>query len=92
MDNLKVHHCKIVKEWAEANKDKIALYYLPSYSPEKNPDEYLNCDLKQGLFAKPAPRNVEKLKENLENYIALLQNNPVRLQKYFQHKDIQYAA
>lgn len=92
LDNLKVHHSKIVKEWVEANKDKIALYHLPSYSPEKNPDEYLNCDLKQGLSAKPAPRNIEKLQENLENHMEMLQNNPVRLQKYFQHKDIQYAA
>ncbi|MFV0390515.1 MAG: transposase, partial [Paludibacteraceae bacterium] len=41
-DNLRVHHSKPVKEWAEKNKKKIALFFLPSYSPELNPDEYLN--------------------------------------------------
>jgi transposase len=41
VDNLRVHHSKIVKEWVEQHKDKIELFYLPSYSPEKNPDEYL---------------------------------------------------
>jgi transposase len=41
LDNLRVHHSKIVKQWAEDNKEKIELFYLPSYSPEKNPDEYL---------------------------------------------------
>jgi transposase len=44
-----VHHSKIVKGWVEENKEKIALFFLPAYSPRKNPDEYLNCDLKYGM-------------------------------------------
>ena len=52
LDNLKVHHSKIVKKWVEENKNKIALFYLPSYSPELNPDEYLNNDLKSGIGLK----------------------------------------
>jgi transposase len=92
LDNLRVHHSHIVKDWAKENKEKIELFFLPAYSPEKNPDEYLNCDLKQGLSAKPAPKNQENLKENLENHMNMLVENPTRVQKYFNHKDIQYAA
>lgn len=92
LDNLRVHHSHIVKNWIEENKDKIELFFLPAYSPEKNPDEYLNCDLKQGLSSKPAPKNQEKLKENLENHMQMLTQNPQRVKKYFNHKDIQYAA
>jgi transposase len=48
LDNLRVHHSKIVKEWLalEDIKEKIAVFHLPAYSPEKNPEEYLNCDFK----------------------------------------------
>jgi transposase len=94
LDNLRVHHSKIVKEWLEKeeNKPKIAIFYLPAYSPEKNPDEYLNCDLKQGLSSKPAPKNIIKLEENLENHMNMLVENPHRVMKYFKHKDIKYAA
>lgn len=92
LDNLRVHHSYIVKDWIKDNIDKIELFFLPAYSPEKNPDEYLNCDLKQGLSAKPAPKSVEKLKENLENHMQMLVQNPKRVKKYFNHKDIQYAA
>lgn len=92
LDNLRVHHSHIVKDWIAENKEKIELFFLPAYSPEKNPDEYLNCDLKQGLSSKPAPKNQEKLKENLENHMNMLVENPTRVQKYFNHKDIQYAA
>lgn len=92
LDNLRVHHSKIVKNWLIGKEEKIELYYLPSYSPEKNPDEYLNCDLKQGLSAKPAPKTKEKLQENVENHMNMLAINPERVQKYFKHKDIKYAA
>lgn len=92
LDNLRVHHSKVVKTWVEENKGKIALFFLPSYSPEKNPDEYLNCDLKQGLSIKKSPRDKESLHSNVQNHMEMLQNNPNRVMKYFKHKDIQYAA
>jgi transposase len=92
LDNLKVHHSKIVKEWVEQNIESIELFYLPSYSPEKNPDEYLNCDLKYGLSDMPSPRNEEQLKNNVQNHMLLLQADQKRVKKYFNHKDIKYAA
>ncbi len=92
VDNLKVHHSKIVKAWVEENKDKIALYFIPSYSPERNPDEYLNCDLKQGLSAKKSPKNKETLEKNVHNHMNMLQNTPERIVKYFKHESIEYAA
>lgn len=92
VDNLKVHHSKIVKTWVEENKDSIALFFIPSYSPEKNPDEYLNCDLKQGMSAKKSPKTKEILQDNVQNHMEMLQRNPERVKKYFEHKDIEYAA
>lgn len=92
LDNLRVHHGKLVKQWAEENKDKIELFYLPSYSPEKNPDEYLNCDLKYGMSEKPAPKNEQQLKQNVENHMNMLKQNSERVKKYFNHKEIRYAA
>lgn len=46
MDNLRVHHSELVKKWLDKHKDKIEVFYLPSYSPELNPNEYLNNSLK----------------------------------------------
>ena len=92
VDNLKVHHSKITKAWVEENKEKIALFFIPSYSPELNPDEYLNCDLKQGMSVKKSPKTVEVLQSNVENHMLMLQENPQRVKKYFEHKSIEYAA
>jgi transposase len=92
VDNLRVHHSKTVKEWVEENKKKIALYFIPSYSPEMNPDEYLNCDLKQGMSAKKSPKSVEILQSNVQNHMSMLQEKSDRVKKYFEHKSIKYAA
>jgi transposase len=47
LDNLRVHHSKVVKQWLASHAEQIEICYLPSDSPELNPDELLNADLKQ---------------------------------------------
>jgi len=49
LDNLRVHHSKPVKAWLAENIETIEVFYLPSYSPELNPDEMANADLKQAV-------------------------------------------
>lgn len=52
LDNLRVHHAKLVTAWVVNNKERIELFYLPAYSPDLNPDEHLNADLKYGVGSK----------------------------------------
>jgi transposase len=92
LDNLRVHHSKKVKEWIAENKNEIEIFYLPSYSPDLNPDEYLNCDLKCGLSNKTAPKTKNELKKNVNAHMRLIQRNPARVISYFKHKSIKYAA
>ncbi|MEQ8547116.1 MAG: transposase, partial [Cyclobacteriaceae bacterium] len=70
----------------------IEVFYLPSYSPDRNPDEYLNCDLKQGISNKKSPKNKETLSQNVQNHMEMLQTCPARVIKYFNHESINYAA
>ncbi|MBL6751653.1 MAG: transposase [Nevskia sp.] len=54
---LKVHHGRIVKQWLAEHVDQIEVFYLPSYSPELNPDECLNADLKAAVTSKAPARS-----------------------------------
>src|SRR3954462_9547029 len=49
VDNLKVHHASKIKTWVAAHAHEAELFYLPAYTPDHHPDEYLNNDLKQKL-------------------------------------------
>jgi len=92
LDNLRVHHAKVVKAWLAKHKDKIEVFYLPAYSPEPNPDEYLNCDLKEGVHSRSPARNNEQLKKKIISHMRMLQKKPARVMKYFNHPKINYAA
>lgn len=92
LDNLRVHHAKPVKEWLEEHKQMIEVFYLPAYSPELNPDEYLNCDLKAGVHSGAPARNKDQLKQKASKHMRMLQRKPSRVRKYFQHQRIRYAA
>ena len=92
LDNLRVHHCAPVKEWLEKHKAMIEVFYLPAYSPELNPDEYLNCDLKAGVHSGIPARNGKQLQEKAAKHMRMLQRKPNRVKKYFQNSNINYAA
>lgn len=92
LDNLKVHHAHIVRAWLAQNADAIEVYYLPSYSPELNPDEYLNCDLKLGVHSRPPPRDIATLRKYVISHMRKLQNLPDRVMRYFRHRAIAYAG
>ena len=92
LDNLRVHHSRIVKDWVEEHQDRIALFYLPAYSPDLNPDEYLNNDFKRNANSKNIPTNKKELTENTENFMSMLNNDPDRVANYFKHEKIAYAA
>lgn len=92
VDNLRVHHCKPVKAWVAQRANEIELAFLPSYSPEHNPDEYLNCDLKPAMGKKPSPRTQTDLENNLMQHMRMLGKSPERAASYFEAKPIRYAA
>jgi transposase len=92
LDNLRVHHAKLVKLWLAQNADKIEVIYLPSYSPELNLDELLNADLKQRVTTVAPARIGEALARTAVRTLRSIQKQPRRVQNYFQQKDVRYAA
>jgi transposase len=92
VDHLSVHEDKAVEEWLTDKKDQIEVFYLPKYSPERNPDEYLNCDVKGNINTDGMPKDREELKGKLSRFMQKLSELPQRVASYFKHKCIQYAA
>lgn len=92
LDNLRVHHSKPVKAWVEERKDKIKLFYLPSYSPEFNPKERLNAAVKQALYTKVPVRTKTRLKAAATEHMQALEKSPERMKKFFQDGRVKYAA
>jgi transposase len=91
LDNLSVHHCKPVKAWLDQHNAAIEVFYLPSYSPELNPEE-LNADLKHGIRSKVPVRTQAKLHAAAVDHMTALANKPERVKTFFQDPFVKYAA
>jgi transposase len=92
VDNLKVHHSKPVKKWLALHPDQIEVFYLPAYCPELNPDEYLNNDLKSGVYGAESVRTSSQLTKKTVTHLRALQKKPKRVMKFFEHPKVAYAA
>ena len=92
LDNLRVHHSKPVKAWLAERIEHIEVFYLPSYSPELNPEERLNADLKQAMGKRVPVRTKAKLKDAANEHMFMLEQSPQRVKSYFQDPRVKYAA
>jgi transposase len=92
VDRHPVHRAQAVKDWFAKHTKDIELFYLPPYSPQLNPAEYLNCDVKQGVHSKPPSRSQNQLQQRALSHLRKLQKLPQRIMKYFEHPFIAYAA
>jgi len=92
LDNLRVHHSKPVKAWLAEHKEQIEVFYLPSYSPELNPDEMANADLKQAVTKLAPARTRLQLVKAAARHLRSVQRQPERIKRYFEHEPVRYAA
>jgi transposase len=92
VDHLSAHEAAAVEEWLADKGDKIEVHYLPKYAPERNPDEYLNCDVKANINVEGLPKDRPELKGKLRRFMQKLSKLPARIASYFKHKYIEYAA
>jgi len=84
LDNLRVHHSKTVQEWVEEHDLEVELFFLPSYSPELNPVEIANADLKHAVTTGAPARKKGKLHKVASTHLRSLQQDPDRIASFCQ--------
>jgi transposase len=92
VDRHPSHRAKLVKAFVATHSDRIALYYLPPYSPELNPDELLNQDVKSNALGRRRPRNQQELIADTRSYLHRRQRQPDAVARYFNEDNVRYAA
>lgn len=92
VDGHPVHRARKVKKWLEKNEHDIRLFFLPGYSPELNPDEILNQDVKTNAVGRRRAHNQHELIANVRGYLRSRQKQPHVVQSYFNEEHVRYAA
>lgn len=92
VDGHPVHRGRAVKKFVAERKDQIQLFHLPAYSPELNPDEMLNQDVKTNAVRRKPAATQSSMVQNLRGYLRSRQRQPELVKRYFHAPTVRYAA
>ena len=94
VDGHPVHKSKAVKRWLDQpnKREKIRMFLLPGYSPDLNPDEFLNHDVKQNAVGRRRARDQQELMADARGYLRGTQKRPDIVRNYFRAPSVRYAA
>lgn len=92
LDRHPVHRAVAVTRFLETHAEKIERVYLPAYSPELNPDEFLNQDVKSNSVGRNRPHSQEDMIMGVRRYLWMRQQQPDLVKRYFNADTVAYAA
>ena len=92
VDRHPVHRSRAVSQWVAAHADRIQMYFLPGYSPELDPDEMLNQDVKTNAVGKRRARSQPQMMRTMRGYLNRRRRDPELVKRYFHEESVRYAA
>jgi transposase len=92
VDRHPVHLSGKVQRWLERHAQQIRMFFLPADSPELNPDELLNHDVKANAVGRKRPRTKVQMIQNVRSHLRRRQRQPDLVQRFFREKHVAYAA
>jgi transposase len=91
LDGHPVHRAAAVRGWVAEHAEAIELVFLPSYSPELNPTELLNQDVKSNALGRRRPHSQQEMIDDTRSYLRSTQRRPALVARYFDGKHVSYA-
>jgi transposase len=92
VDSHSAHLSARTRHWLGQHASEIEAFFLPPYSPELNPDELLNQDVKSNALGRRRAQNKRELLANVRGYLRSTQKMPQVVVRFFQEKHVRYAA
>lgn len=92
VDGHPVHRSGDARKFIQGTKGRLRLFYLPSYSPDLNPDELVWAHVKHHKIGRTTLKGPDDLKHKVIGFLRSLQKLPKLVRNFFQAPTVQYAA
>lgn len=92
VDGHSAHTAAVTRNFAEKNRDRLRLFYLPPYSPELNPDEWVWKNIKHDHAGKMAARTIDDLRGGINKAVGHLLSFPGVILGFFADPDLAYIT
>jgi transposase len=92
VDRGPAHRAKKTQAFVESLGGRLRLFFLPPYSPDRNPDELVWKHLKADTVGRMLVTGKADFKSKVVSSMRRLQRNPTKICSFFQKPSLQYAA
>jgi transposase len=92
LDNSRVHRAKLLKKFADDSEGMLKLFFLPAYSPDLNPDEWVWKNVKHDHVGRAAVDGIQQMKALMLSALRRLQKMPALVQSFFHDPALAYIA
>jgi transposase len=92
VDRGPAHVAKKTKAFVATLNGAIRLFYLPPYSPDRNPDELVWKHLKADTVGRASITSLIDFRSKARSSMVSLQRNPEKIRSFFHKPSLKYAA
>jgi transposase len=92
VDGLPVHKAKAVTEFVKSTEGRLRLIFLPPYSPELNPDEWVWKNVKHDNVGKSVVKGKADLMEAATRALERLKMAPQKVLAFFRDPHLSYIG
>ena len=92
VDRGPAHVAKKTKAFVAGLGGALRLFYLPPYSPDRNPDELVWKHLKADTVGRTTITSLDDFRSKVKSSMLSLQRNPEKIQSFFHKPSLKYAA
>src|ERR1700757_1897491 len=92
VDRGPAHVAKKTKAFVASLGSRLRLFYLPPYSPDRNPDELVWKHLKADTVGRMAITDKADFNAKVRASMRQLQNDPEKIRSFYQKPSLKYAA
>lgn len=90
-DNHPAHHAQVVARYVAATEGRLQLFFLPSYSPELNPDELVWRHVKHHTVGRQSIVGPDQFRQLVLSTLHRLQRLPTLVRGLFYEPSVRYA-
>jgi transposase len=92
VDGHPAHRARATGEYVASTAGRLKLYFLPGYSPELNPDEWVWKNVKHDRAGKATVTNKDDLKATVVSALRRLQKLPALIRGFFADPCLRYIT
>jgi transposase len=92
VDGSSVHKADKVKKFVQSTEGRLQLFFLPPYSPDLNPDEWVWKNVKNDSIGRTAIRGKDDLKAKAVSALRHLQKSPAKVRGFFGDLKLAYIS